>query len=227
MNPLFTALGYYPHEQYIDVEGHEYPVIKFGKQLWLGHNLSTKYDNCGRIIDAFSISTDENKYFAHHCGYYYPFPIAKRLAIDEWRLPTMDDYLYLISCCYNENWFCVANKDEIAPLLAVHEEYWEKSKLKDTVGWAAHNRPNKFIGKTLFCAFPAGYSIRDCYERFHSERKCAMFWTSTRDTKKHPHSGPIDEFYYAFCLSYNEKKASFCPHDRFTDRLPVRLVKDI
>jgi uncharacterized protein (TIGR02145 family) len=77
------------------IEGHAYPVIRFGAQTWLGENLSATRDGNGNTLAW--VSPGEATARAGSRGRLYPWESASRAAPAGWRVPTVKDWQALLS----------------------------------------------------------------------------------------------------------------------------------
>lgn len=167
-----------------DVDGNEYPIVKIGRQYWMGANLRTTKLNDGTPIaevtsvadwhtqpgSAYTAYNNDNSDIANYGLLYNRTAVeTNRLCPDGWHLPSETDWDILG-----------------AALNGVHNEWgaWLgiATSMKSTEGWDENGNGTNASG---FNAYPAGYIYYLVTEdgkeitRFADKGSKARFWSFT------------------------------------------------
>lgn len=112
---IYKGRGVYKDgaQEFVEIGGRKYPVVKIGVQKWIGYNLDYKFNGCGiggattTSPNAWYYDNDENTYSLeglYKCGLLYNWFAAHYLEQNKnsllpagWRVPSLSDYNILES----------------------------------------------------------------------------------------------------------------------------------
>ncbi|MBR6449778.1 MAG: fibrobacter succinogenes major paralogous domain-containing protein [Fibrobacter sp.] len=170
-------------------DGQVYKTVKIGEQTWMAENLNYKVEN--------SYCYKDSTKYCDKYGRLYTWQTAKTMCPDDWHLPTMEEFLTLITVVggYNKS-----------------GTYTKSGMLKSLSGWRNSGNGSDNYG---FSALPAGQG-----KSFINESIYAYFWSSTEYNNGDKNKA------YSMALDYNSDIIGLVTADKLSAFLSIRCIKN-
>lgn len=170
-------------------DGQIYKTVVIGEQTWMAENLNYETEN--------SYCYNDSAKYCDKYGRLYTWAAAKNACSDDWHLPTMEEFLTLITAVggYNKN-----------------GTYTKGGMLKSLSEW--RNSGNGFDNYG-FSALPAGQG-----KSFINESIYAYFWSSTE------YNNGDKSRAFSMTLDYNSDIVGLVTADKIYAVLSIRCVKN-
>ena len=132
--------------------------------IWMAENFRADKDALGNAIeDSLIYNPNKDEANVAKYGKLYCWEAAQKMCPEGWRLPTKDEAKALINA--------MGDADIAAAKLSGEKDLWKNLSMDD-------KDLEKYFGKGLFNAIPAGYMYHKEYYGFQYN---ANFWTSSLD----------------------------------------------